>query len=463
MTKHWAYDAVFYHVYPLGLCGAPALNDFTSPPVPRLDRLYAWLDHLQALGVNALYLGPLFESNAHGYDTADYFHVDRRLGDNQTLARLSQELHRRGLRLILDGVFNHVGRHFWAFRDLCTHLHASPYRDWFQGLDFDGRSPYGDPFTYQGWNGHLSLVKLNLHNPWVRQHLFDAIAAWVRDFAIDGLRLDVADCLEPDFLRALSDFCRRLRPDFWLMGEVVHGDYRRLANPQMLDSVTNYEAYKSLYSSHLDRNYFEIAYALNRQFGPDGLYRHLPLYNFADNHDVDRVASSLADPAHLYPLYCLLFGMPGVPSLYYGSEWGLEGKRTLGDDRPLRPSLELEQIAHSRNAPLAQAIARLAHLRRSTPALRYGDYHPLWVSSQQLAFLRRWQGQSAIVAVNAASQPAELDLPQSGACPAFDAWPDAGELRFDDLLNPGQSFTLQHGRLRCPVDPNWGRILVAGA
>jgi len=168
-SPHWATDAIFYHIYPLGFCGAPARNDFSSPPIDRLQKVRDWLPHLQRLGVNALYLGPLFESTAHGYDTADYYWVDRRLGDTASLARLSADLHQRGMRLILDGVFNHVGRDFWAFRDVQNKREASPYRDWFTGLRFDGRSPYGDPFTYEPWNGQYDLVRLNLGNPAVRE------------------------------------------------------------------------------------------------------------------------------------------------------------------------------------------------------------------------------------------------------------------------------------------------------
>ena len=289
-SPHWAFDSVFYHIYPLGLCGAPAHNDFRSTPVARLEKIHSWIPHMCELGVNALYLGPLFESSAHGYDTADYYHVDRRLGEDQTLARLTEALHRSNVRVILDGVFNHVGRDFWVFRDVRQNGAASPYCAWFQGIDFNRRSPYGDPFAYEGWSGHYNLVKLNLRNPEVKQHLFQAVQTWVREYGIDGLRLDVAESLDPDFLKELHAFCRSLRPDFWLMGEAVGGDYRRLVNPEMLDSVTNYECYKGLYSSLVEKNYFEIAWSLNRQFGEGGLYRGLPLYNFADNHDVNRVA-----------------------------------------------------------------------------------------------------------------------------------------------------------------------------
>ncbi|MBN1835910.1 MAG: hypothetical protein JW820_08665 [Spirochaetales bacterium] len=456
---HWAWDSIFYHVYPLGFCGAPERNDLHSPPVPRLEKLSGWLDHVQGLGFNALYLGPLFESSAHGYDTADYFRVDRRLGDNGILAALTAELHRRSMRVVLDGVFHHVGREFWAFRDLRDKGQGSAYREWFAGVSFGGQSPYGDPFTYQGWEGNQDLVKLELRNPRVREHLFEAVESWIREFRIDGLRLDVAYLLDLEFLRELGRLCRSLRPDFWLMGEVIHGDYRRWAAPGLLDAATNYECYKGLYSSHNDRNYFEIAYALNRQFGEGGMYRGLPLYAFADNHDVDRVASRLREPAHLFPLYCLLFTMPGVPSVYYGSEWGIRGRRSDHDDRPLRPALDLEEMQASPPEPeLPALISRLARLRAATPALRRGGYRQLHVSHEQLAYLRGGCGGegsgggpdgeadgAALVAVNAAAQAARLELPV------------AGEWR--DLLDPSECLEAEGGRLELEVAPRWVRLL----
>ena len=453
MQTHWAQDAIFYHIYPLGFCDAPQRNDFSSPPQPRLDLIRTWIPHLLDLGVNALYLGPLFESSTHGYDTTDYYHLDRRLGTDETLHQLVCDLHTNGIRVVLDGVFNHIGRDFWAFRDVLQNGRNSPYCDWFRDLDFDGHSPYGDPFSYQPWSDHYELVELNLRNSELRQHLLEAVQRWIEVFDIDGLRLDVADSLDLDFQRELSTFCHALRPDFWLMGEVIHGDYRRWANPETLHSVTNYECYKGLYSSHVDKNYFEIAYALNRQFGEDGLYRGLPLYNFVDNHDVNRVASNLRDPAHLYPLYCLLFSMPGVPSIYYGSEWGLEGMRTPKSDAALRPHLNLVEI--QRDAPhpdLPVVIGKLARVRGASRALRYGDYRQLQVKHQQLAFLRQSDDESVIVLVNAAETPACFDLPVT--------WTDG--MQFIDLLNEEGTFRVDRGHLKVdPVHPHWARILKA--
>lgn len=446
----WFDEAIFYHIYPLGLCGAPRRNDFTSPPVPRLACLLPWLDHIQSSGANALYLGPLFESSGHGYDTADYDHLDRRLGSDETLAQFSRAVHARGMRLVLDGVFNHVGRNFWAFRDVQARGADSPYQDWFANLRFGARSPLGDPFTYEGWNGHHSLVKLNLLNPAVREHLFGAVESWVRRFDIDGLRLDTADILDFDFMRALRAFSRGLKPDFWLMGEVIHGDYRRWANPELLDSVTNYECYKGLYSSLNDANYHEIAYALERQFGVGGLYRGQKLYNFADNHDVTRVASQLKQAAHLYPLYALLFSMPGTPSIYYGSEWGLPGVKDAHSDAPLRPALELGAFPQAAPQPdLPGFIQKLACIRRGSPALLHGDYRPLLVQPEQLAFLREKDGERVVVALNAAANPAGFEL----------RLPEGAGGQFADLLEPGLRFRAEGAMLRFEVPGGWARIL----
>jgi cyclomaltodextrinase / maltogenic alpha-amylase / neopullulanase len=449
-VNDWAADAVFYHLFPLGCLGAPARNPLAGPPANRLSALENWIGYLAGLGIDALLLGPVFESTAHGYDTADYFHVDRRLGDDRALAAFSRALHRRGIRLVLDGVFHHTGRDFWAFRDIREKGTASAYCDWYQ-LDFSRSSPSGDPFHYKGWNGNYDLARLNLRNPAVCAHLLAAVTSWIDRFEIDGLRLDVADALDFDFQRALAARCRTLRPDFWLMGEVVGGDYRHWTRDAGLDATTNYEAYKGLWSSHNDRNYFEIAYSLNRQFGRDGIYRGLPLYAFADNHDVDRVASKLKQPAHLAPLYAILMTMPGVPSIYYGSEWGMEARKTPGTDAPLRPALDPEtmriQAPHPELFPL---IERLASIRHRYSALRRGDYAQLHVSCEQFAFIRRDPDGQVVVAVNAAERPAQISL----------RLPAPGRSRLVDVLNDTEAFNLVGERCVLPVQPCWARVLV---
>ena len=448
-NTHWVNSAVFYHIYPLGLCGAPDRNDFSTSPVDRLCKISQWLPHIKGLGANAIYLGPLFESSAHGYDTADYYHLDRRLGTDETLRIVADEIHQSGMRLILDGVFNHVGRDFWAFRDVLQYGSASCYCSWFANLRFEGRSPFGDPFTYEGWAGNYDLVKLDLHNSEVKDHLFHAVCSWVERFGIDGLRLDAADCLDLEFLNELRQFTQSLKPDFWLMGEIVAGDYRIWANEQRLDSVTNYECYKGLYSSLADKNYFEIAYSLNRQFGPEGIYRGLSLYTFADNHDVNRVAANLPNPAMLYPLYCQLFTMPGVPSIYYGSEWGLADKRTRTSDKMLRPCLDLDSARSSAPAPdLESAIAKLAELRKKSTALRFGNYRQIYVNHEQMAFLRESDDESCLIVLNSASSPAALTL----------SIPLQAQ-KAVDLLNNNEEIGLNNNQISLIIPPCWARIL----
>ena len=429
MDSDWYRDAVFYHIYPLGYAGAPASNDFHSDPVHRLDRVLEDIPHIAALGCNAVYFGPVFESAAHGYDTVSYTLIDRRLGDESSFHHIVDALHTAGLRVVLDGVFNHVGRDFWAFKDVLEHRQNSAFIEWFADLDFNGDNAFRDGLSYRGWEGNMDLVTLNLGNPQVKDHIFSAVTWMMDTLGIDGLRLDVAYLLDDDFITELAAFCHGKRSDFWLLGEMIHGDYRRIARPNGLDSVTNYECYKGLYSSHNDGNYYEIAWSLNRQFGQEGLYRDLNLYNFVDNHDVDRIVSKLDDRRHILPIYALLFTIPGIPSVYYGSEWLAEGSRTDHDDKDLRPWTD----AISRDdGSLVEQIRLLADIRRRYPALRRGSYRQISVDHEQIVFERRTADQTLIIAVNASPRSAHLSLDLNGtAVNIFDPDETVGK---DDTL-----------------------------
>ena len=433
----WLEESVFYQIYPIGLCGAPHEND--GQTVSRILRVREWIPHLQKLGVNAVYFSPLFESDAHGYDTRDYTRVDCRLGTNEDLAAVCGALHEAGIRVVLDGVFNHVGRGFWAFRDVQEKRWDSPYKDWFR-IDFGGNSPYNDGFWYEGWEGHYELVKLNLRNPAVIDYLFGCIRGWVEAFGIDGLRLDVAYCLDEEFLRRLRGFTDSLKPDFALIGEMLHGDYKRVVNGGMLHSATNYECYKGLYSSFNSMNLFEIGHSLGRQFGPEQwtIYKGLPLLAFADNHDVTRVATILSNKEHLRPLYGVLFGMPGVPCVYYGSEWGMEGDKRHGD-AALRPAVE-----RPCETELTQYIAHLASARRASRALCYGGYRTVLLTNRQFIFEREADGERVLVAVNADGAP-------------FTAYFDARAGRATDLIT-GQPHDFGGGSLLAPYSAVFWRV-----
>ena len=408
---NWYDNAIIYHIYPLGFCGAPKFNDGSEDVTYRLDKVLEWIPHLKEMNVDAVYFGPVFESVEHGYDTIDYKCIDRRLGDNNSFRFICDRLHENGIRIILDGVFNHVGRRFPQFIDVQEKGEASEYCSWFQNLNFGGPSPYGDPFWYEGWNGHYNLVKLNLRNPGVCDHIIDAINYWIDSFDIDGIRFDAADCIDFDFFKRIRSFCKGRKPDFWLVGEIIHGDYNRWANPEMLDSVTNYECYKGLWSSHNDKNYFEIDYSINRQSGANGgIYRNINLFNFVDNHDVNRLASTLHNNAHLPLVYTLMYTMPGIPSIYYGSEFGIEGRKENNSDDNLRPCLHLNDLSEHGNKSLYEHIVKLGRIYRSYPALRTGNYERIMITNQQLLFKKTQGEQTVYVALNLADYEYDLNF-----------------------------------------------------
>ena len=400
----WYDEAVFYHIYPLGLTGAPMQNDY-GEPVHRLNSLIPWISHIREIGCNALYIGPLFQSVGHGYETTDYRTVDSRLGTNEDLTEFVRVCHENGIRVILDGVFNHTGRDFFAFKDIQEYRENSWKLGWYCNVNFGGNNEFNDGFSYDNWGGYNLLAKLNQRNPEVQGYLLDTIRFWVSEFDIDGLRLDAADVLDFDFMRSLRELADTVKEDFWLMGEVIHGDYTRWANDNTLHSVTNYHLHKALYSAHNDHNYFEIAHTVGRQIS-DGL-GGLRLYNFVDNHDVERIYTRLRNKAHFTPTHILLYTLPGIPSIYYGSEWGIEGKKERTSDASLRPELHLEEMHDNACSELITALGRI---HQEEKALSYGDYRELQLTTTQYAFSRG----DVIVCVNNSDNEVEFNVEGNG-------------------------------------------------
>jgi glycosidase len=357
----WADHTIWWHVYPLGFTGAEPVSG--TPLVHRLSRLENWLDYAIDLGCSGLLLGPVFASETHGYDTVDHFRIDPRLGDDDDFDRLVAEAHRRGLRIALDGVFNHVARSF----------DAPP--EWFRRRA-DG--------SYDTFEGHEQLVLLDHEQPAVAQYVTDVLSHWL-ERGVDGWRLDVAYAVPPEFWRAVLP--RERYPEAWFFGEVIHGDYAGYVEASGLDSVTQYELWKAIWSSLNDRNFFELAYALGRH---DALLDTFVPQTFVGNHDVTRIASKLEDDRHLGHALAILFAVGGVPSVYSGDEQGFRGvkeDRAGGDDaiRPAFPETP-EDLAPSgwatyrlhqrligvrrRNAWLTRARTKVEHLTNETIALR---------------------------------------------------------------------------------------------
>ena len=442
---HWIHDAVFYNIYPLGFCGAPKENDFQL--TYRLDKLYDYIPHFKEMGVNAIVFNPVFESSKHGYDTIDYYKIDSRLGDNQSFKKLCDALHANGIRVLLDGVFNHVGRDFFAFKDLQEHGYGSIYCSWFCNVRFDCRSPYGDNFCYEGWEGHYELVKLNLQNSYVVDHLLEAVAYWIDKFGIDGLRLDVAYCIDQEFFKKLKRMCVEKKPDFWMYGEILRGDYNRLVSTETLDSVTNYEVYKALYSCHNDRNYFEFAHSLDRQYGDWGIYKKLYPYNFADNHDVTRLASILNDKALIKNVYTMLYTIPGAPAVYYGSEYGIKGKVEHGSDYDVRREMNLNALEDP-DYDLYRHICKLGRIRHALTALQNGAYHNEVIQLEHLCYSMSADGQKVFILLNQNAEPRSIGF-NSG---------HHGVLT--DVLNDNRDYPCS-GWVEITVPPKSSMILVA--
>lgn len=390
----WAFESVFYQIYPLGFCGAPFENDGIA--ADRILKVKDWIPHMKKMGINAVYFGPVFESDTHGYNTRDYTKIDTRLGSNEDFKKVCEELHKNGIKVVLDGVFNHVGRGFWAFLDVLKNREASPYVNWFGRIDFGGNSNYNDGLWYEGWEGNYDLVKLNLNNDDVVNHIFSAVEGWINEFDIDGIRLDVAYCLDKGFLNRLRAFTDSKKEDFFLVGEVLHGEYGRMLNEMNIHSVTNYQCYKGLHSALNSYNMFEIIHSLLRLFGPEDwtVCRGAHLLSFADNHDVTRAASILQNPNHLKLIYALVFGMPGIPCVYYGSEWGTKADKSEGDPA-LRPS-----FAEPEWNELTDLISRMAKAKKESKALNYGSFKSVVLTNRACIFERSFEDERVLVAIN---------------------------------------------------------------
>lgn len=370
------------------------------------DRMVSWAEYVKSLGCDAVHLGPVCSSFSHGYDIIDYSQIDRRIaGSTRQFTQLVSAFHQRGIKVIIDGVFDHVGREYPFISDVLSKGRTSRYASWFLGSWADGT------FVPECWEGCEDLVRLNLRDKEVVSYLLEVIRLWVETWGIDAIRLDTAYCLEKEFLASLRRMIDERALGIQLFGEVIHGDYGYFCRQGGCHSVTNYELYKGLYSSLNDSNFFELAHSLQRQYGEGGLYNDLSLLSFVDNHDVSRIASRLKDQRDLYLIYILLYTLPGIPVLYYGSEIGLEGKKRHGTDEHLRPRLDVYQFSDQVwKHPLVNHIRRLIQLRRESEGLQSLSWELLYLDHTHLAYRRG----ELIVAINADDCPWLFEIKHRG-------------------------------------------------
>jgi len=415
----WVDHAMWWHVYPLGFVGAPIRPEegATDAVHHRLDRVGGWLDHVVELGLNGLALGPVFASTTHGYDTTDHFRIDPRLGDDADFDRLVATAHEKGVRVLLDGVFNHVGRAHPAFRALEENGPDAATADLFR-VDWNGWQP-GAPVAAEVFEGHDALVALDHSSPAVEQLVVDIMTHWL-DRGADGWRLDAAYAVDPAFWARVLPRVRAQHPDVWITGEVIHGDAAAIVAESTMDSLTQYELWQGIWHGLADANLFETTHAIERN---NALLETFVPTTFIGNHDVTRIASAVGDARHVPHAVALLMILAGTPMVYAGDEYGLRAvkEERLGGDDAVRPELPPAPPADPATLPGAGADAaavlavhqELIALRRRHPWLRTAQTDVVQVENTSVS-LRTATGTDALVTVlNLADEP--VSLPAAGA------------------------------------------------
>lgn len=451
----WVFDAIIYHIYPLGYLNAPPYNPLNNQVVPRLAELSNWYDYWEDLGISTIYLGPIFQSHSHGYDVIDYFEVDQRLGTLDSIKQLVEALHQRDMHVIMEGVFNHTGRGHFAFQDVLANRQDSEYAHWYH-IDWDGNNGHNDGFSYISWEGHERLPKLNHSAHEVREHLYDVAKYWMNELDIDGWRLDVAYEIGAEFWWHFRRVCKHINADCFLLGEMFSGNYRDLVNADHLDSATNYHLYNAFTSAFNNDNLWELKSALDRLFGPEyGIFQDLPLINFMGNHDVTRILDLLNNDIHLYPAMITLMTIPGVPALYYGDEAGMRGFKYEGDEALRRPMPAIDDVWPDEQRDIFRELSRLTAIRKANVALTRGSYAGLQTTHEVFSYLRYTAEQHALIALNSSGNIMSASLPVS----RYNI-PDGTQ--YIDVLNDDEPFTVENGRVYIPtLWPAWGRILIS--
>ncbi|TWP38939.1 alpha-amylase family glycosyl hydrolase [Leekyejoonella antrihumi] len=408
-TPSWVADSLWWQVYPLGALGADTTGQDRGARHTLRD-LAAWLDYAVELGTNGIALGPIFRSMTHGYDTTDYFTIDERLGTLSDFDALIEECHRRGLRVMLDGVFNHVGKEHPAFQEVLTQGSPASRCDWFDLTWPTGDQPGAVP-AYRSFEGHDSLITLNHDEPAVRDLVVDVMCHWL-DRGADAWRLDAAYAVPVGFWSLVLSRVRERHPDVYVMGEVLHGDYSEFVTSSGVDAVTQYELWKAIWSSVNDRNLFELDHALGRH---NTLVESFLPWTFVGNHDVTRLATQLTQPEHLAHALVVLTTVGGTPAVYYGDEQAFEGlkEERFGGDDAIRPALpdRPEELAPD-GWPVYRLHQELIALRRRHRWLTYATVEQLHLTNEQLVYRSAYDDNSLVVALSLADD--EVTVPTPG-------------------------------------------------
>lgn len=408
----WYDNAVFYHIHPLNLCGC-GHEDIQTTGTHFLE-LAQWAEHAKKLGCNAIYIGPLFESEAHGHGITNYHKVDHRIGTNEEFKQWIAGCHSLGLRVVIDGIFTHVGRGFFAFEHLRKNGKKSPYKDWFSNVSFTHDNEYGDGFSYEKWGGYSRLVKFNLQNPWACDYHYDTVRLWISEFDIDGIRLDAVDEWDYDFIKDLRKVTDSMKPDFWLMGELIQEDYTRWVNNKMMHTAANNDLNRQFYYTHNGGSYDDLAKEIRRF---NKLSHDAKLYTFLDNYDEAHVYEKLNHAEHHYLMTMLLYTLHGYPAVCCGSEFsaGWANNRAKMAGGPAEGSRPLLKLADYKEFYTSDEITYLHCLlgraNQQFLELSEGSYLELLVTKGQLAFARMLGKSAIITAVNKESCMVRVEIP----------------------------------------------------
>lgn len=401
-TPDWLEHAIGWHVYPLGFTGAPVHGDESdaavaaAPGTARLDHLIDWLDYVQELGLNVLQLGPIFESATHGYDTLDYFRIDRRLGDDAAFDRLIAAAHERGIKVLLDGVFNHLSSQAPMFREALDDPDSASAKLF--DVDRSGEEP-----TAPCFEGHLDLVEFDHRAPETAEFVESVMRHWL-ERGIDGWRLDAAYAVDPDFWARVLPSVRADFPHAFVYGEVIHGDYVDIVTRSTMDSVTEYELWKATWSALKDHNFYELEWTLGRH---DAFLESFVPVTFVGNHDVTRIASRVGQDKAVLALVVLMT-VGGIPLIYYGDEQGYTGvkeERFGGDDqvRPVFPATP-EELSSLGNW-MHNAHRQLIGLRRRHPWLHRATVTVTSIANERITYDVGADGRSLSVALEVTGKP----------------------------------------------------------
>ena len=461
-TPDWIQDAVFYQIFPDRFANGDPGND---PPNVRpwgakptiwdfqggdLRGIVQRLDYLVDLGINAIYLNPIFQATSnHRYNTTNYYMIDPKLGTQDDFKLLVDEVHRRGIRIVLDGVFNHCGRGFFAFADVLENELESPYRDWFHIKRFPLQAyTKGDARNYLGWYKLKSLPKFNTDNPEVRRYIFDIAKYWIEQ-GIDGWRLDVPNEIDDDeFWSEFRQIVKRANPAAYLVGEIWKVR-PRWVGPNHFDGLMNYPLRDALLGllkeNKLDpAGFIKALDTLLAAYPRENTYAHyVPL----GSHDTPRLATLLdGDRAKMKLFYLVLFSFPGAPAIYYGDEVGLQGKK----DPDCRRAFPWDEIEWDQD--LYSFIKKLIAFRHERIELRRGEVLTLQPDHPEVVGLARVFEQRSIVTLfNSTEKPVDVKVPLEGI-----GWSDDTSLQ--DLLSDTEAI-VSESRLALNLAPLQGVMI----